>query len=174
MNIVIVGCGRVGSRLACRFAEQGHRVSVVDKERSAFARLGEGFKGKIVFGLGFDEDVLKKARIETADVFLAITGGDNGNLMAAQIAKEKYQIPTVIVRVKDPLRAEVYQEMGLRTYCTTLIGSNILEDVVLGRPLKTIEEYIGFSSISPMTLSPNGNTDPDIAVASDTTPAPRP
>jgi trk system potassium uptake protein TrkA len=174
MNIVIVGCGRVGARLAGRFVEQGHTVSVVDKERSAFARLGEGFKGKTVLGLGFDEDVLKKARIETADVFLAITGGDNGNLMAAQIAQEKYHIPKVIVRVKDPLRAEVYQEMGLRTYCTTLIGSNILEDVVLGRPLKSIEEYIGFSSPSLNGASGNGSAPGESAVASDSAPVSRP
>jgi trk system potassium uptake protein TrkA len=143
MKIVIIGCGRVGSLLARRFVEQGHKVSVVDKERMAFQRLGDSFAGKTVLGLGFDEDVLKKAGIQEADVFVAITGGDNSNLMAAQIAKDKYNIRKVIVRVKDPLRAEVYKEMGLQTFCSTVFGATILEDAVLGRPFRTVEEYLG-------------------------------
>ena len=148
MKIVIVGCGRVGSTLARRFVEAGHTVSVVDKDRSAFDRLGEGFPGRTIQGLGFDEEVLKRAGIDDADALLAFTGGDNSNLMSAQIAREKYQIENACARVKDPLRAEVYRDMGLKVFCTTLFNVNLLEDAILGHPFRSTEEYLCLSMLT--------------------------
>ena len=152
MKIVIVGCGRVGSTLARRFVEAGHTVSVVDKDRSAFERLGEEFPGRTVQGLAFDEDVLTRAGIDGADALLAFTGGDNSNIMSAQVAKEKYQIPQVFARVKDPLRAEVYRDLGLNILCTTLFNVNVLEDALLGRPFRAMEEYLNLAMLHCPTL----------------------
>lgn len=156
MKIVIVGCGRVGSTLARRFVDLGHSVSVVDKDRSAFQRLGEGFPGRTVAGLGFDEEVLNRAGIADADVLLAFTGGDNSNLMTAQIGREMYQIPTVYARVKDPLRAEVYRDMGLNIFCTTLYNVNLLEDALLGRPFRSTEEYL---CLAMLNFPPESSSD---------------
>ena len=160
MKIVIVGCGRVGSNLARRFVEDGHTVSVVDKDRAAFERLGEEFPGRTVQGLGFDEEVLSRAGIAGADKFLAFTGGDNTNLMTAQIAREKYEIKEVYARVKDPLRAEVYRDLGVKVFCTTLFNVNLLEDALLGRPFRTTEEYLCLSMLncSPEP-SPSGDSE---------------
>jgi trk system potassium uptake protein TrkA len=170
MKIIIVGCGRVGASLARRFVDQGHHVAVVDKDRSAFSRLGESFGGKTVVGLGFDEDILKKAGIQKAEVFVALTGGDNSNIMAAQIAQTKYNIPKVLARVKDPLRAEVYKEIGLNTYCSTLLGSAILEDAVLDRPFRSIEEYLGQSF--PQAADPAALESPESEEESPASPEP--
>lgn len=126
MKIVIVGCGRVGSTLARRMAEEGHEVAVVDENVSSFARLGEDFQGQMVVGSGIDESILRRAGIEGADCFASVTNGDNRNIMAAQIAKEIFQVGRVITRIYDPIRAQVYSELGLETVCPTTIGAGIL------------------------------------------------
>ena len=128
MKIVIVGCGRVGSTLARRMAEEGHELSVVDESVASFARLGEDFSGQMVVGSGVDEEVLRRAGIETADCFASVTNGDNRNIMAAQIAKEVFNVQRVITRIYDPIRAEVYRELGLETICPTTIGAALLEE----------------------------------------------
>jgi len=136
MRIVIVGCGRVGSRVAAELASEGHQVSVVDQRQEAFRRLPERFPGQLVLGTGIDEDVLRSAGIESADVFIAVTEDDNTNIMAAQIAQVIYRVPKVILRIYDPERAEVYRRLGLTVICPTrtvadLIGEHVRE----GRPL---------------------------------------
>ena len=119
MKIVIMGCGRVGARLARLFDREGHDVSVVDLNASSFARLGEDFRGQTVAGTGIDEDVLKSLGIEHADIFLAVTNRDNSNIMAAQIA-----------RIYEPDREETFHQLGLDTICpTTLISNRIYEAV---------------------------------------------
>lgn len=128
VKIVIVGCGRVGSTLARRMADEGHELSVVDERVSSFARLGEDFPGQMVVGSGVDEEVLRRAGIETADCFASVTNGDNRNIMAAQIAKEVFKVQRVITRIYDPIRAEVYRELGLETICPTTIGAALLEE----------------------------------------------
>lgn len=124
MKIIIVGCGRVGSYLARRFQEDGHDVTVVDKDNTAFARLGPGFGGKLVVGTGIDEDVLRRAGIAQADIFIAVTNWDNTNVMAAQVAREVFGIRRVICRIYDHLREEIYRELGLETVCPTLLSAN--------------------------------------------------
>lgn len=130
MNVVIVGCGRVGARLAATLDQSGHRVSIVDIQSSAMRRLPPEFGGKAVVGTGIDEDVLKLAGIEDADAFFAVTNGDNTNLMAAQLAQKRFQTRQVAARVYDPVRAEAYRRMGIYTVCpTTTIASLLLDSL---------------------------------------------
>jgi trk system potassium uptake protein len=128
VKIVIVGCGRVGSTLARQMADEGNEVSIVDESLSSFARLGEDFGGQMVVGSGIDEEVLRRAGIEGADCFASVTNGDNRNIMAAQIAKEVFHVGRVITRIYDPIRAEVYRELGLETVCPTTIGAALLHE----------------------------------------------
>lgn len=128
MRAVIVGCGRVGAALAKRLAREGHSVSIVDERPSAFDRLGEDWSGEMVVGNGLSAATLRRAGIEQADCFAAVTQGDNRNLMAAQLAREIFKVPRVITRVYDPIRAEVYREMGLETVCSTAIGAGFIHD----------------------------------------------
>ena len=128
VKIVIVGCGRVGSTLARTMSAEGHEVSVVDELVASFGRLGEDFQGQMVVGSGIDEEVLRRAGIESADCFASVTNGDNRNIMAAQIAQEVFKVRRVITRIYDPIRAEVYRELGMETMCPTTIGAGILEE----------------------------------------------
>ena len=132
MNIVIMGCGRVGAQLAGMLDEEGHKVNVMDSDTYSFRRLPASFKGKPLVGDGTDEDYLKKAGIEEADAFIAVTQGDNRNVMAAQIAKHMYNVPRVICRIYDPLREEMYQTLGLETISPTMVGAKLLRDKVVG------------------------------------------
>lgn len=132
MNIVIMGCGRVGAQLAGMLDEDGHKVIVMDSDTYSFRRLPTSFKGTPLVGDGTDEDYLKKAGIEEADAFIAVTQGDNRNVMAAQIAKHMYNVPRVICRIYDPLREEMYQTLGLETISPTMVGAKLLRDKVVG------------------------------------------
>jgi trk system potassium uptake protein TrkA len=125
---VIVGCGRVGSILALRLAAEGHAVCVIDERPSAFERLGEDFNGEMVVGNGLESATLRRAGIEKADCFAAVMPGDNRNLMAAQLAREIFKVKRVITRIYDPIRAEVYREMGVETICSTVIGASLIHD----------------------------------------------
>ncbi|MEJ7696811.1 MAG: TrkA family potassium uptake protein [Candidatus Limnocylindrales bacterium] len=119
MKIVIVGCGRVGASAAETWDRAGHEVVVLDLSSSAFDRLPGSFKGSAIRGDGTDEDVLRRAGAEGADVFLALTEGDNRNVMSAQLAAEALKISTVIAKINDPLRAKAYAELGIATLCRT-------------------------------------------------------
>ncbi len=122
MHVIIVGCGRVGSTLAQQLIQSGHQVTIVDLNQDAFLRLGSDFQGTLVLGTGIDEDVLRKAGIENADAFVAVTNRDNTNAMASQIAKEIFHVPRVIARLYDPIREETYRTLGLDTVSPTRIG----------------------------------------------------
>jgi trk system potassium uptake protein TrkA len=141
MRVVILGCGRVGSTLSLMLDSEGHEVSIVDMDASAFRRLGEGFGGRAISGIGISADVLREAGIEKAAAFLAVTNGDNSNIMAAQIAKVLFQVPRVMARIYDPLRAEVYREVGVETLCITTLGAGILHDRLLDRAYQGIDDY---------------------------------
>jgi trk system potassium uptake protein len=127
MNIVIMGCGRVGARLAGALDTKNHKVTILDTNSYSFSRLPPGYKGTALVGNGLDEEALKKAGIEQADVFMAITQGDNRNIMASQIAKHIFNVPRVICRIYDPLRNELYQTLGIETFSPTIIFADILE-----------------------------------------------
>jgi len=127
VKIVIVGCGRVGAVLAEGLDAAGHEVIVVDLSTRAFDRLSVEFKGQAVRGDGTDEDTLRRAGAVGADVFLALTEGDNRNVMAAQVAVENLEIEKVVAKINDPVRAAAYAELGITTVCrTTMLSDSIL------------------------------------------------
>src|SRR3954470_2928223 len=113
-----MGCGRVGSSLALSLESKGHEVAVIDQEGSAFRRLGSGFEGRRVQGVGFDRDTLREAGIERAYAFAAVSSGDNSNILAARVVRETFSVENVVARIYDPGRAEVYERLGLPTAAT--------------------------------------------------------
>lgn len=118
MHVVIVGCGRVGSTLARQLVAQSHSVTVIDRRKSAFQRLGDDFTGRTLTGIGFDRDVLVEAGIQEAGAVAAVTNGDNSNILVARVARENFRIERVVARIYDPKRAEVYQRLGVATVAT--------------------------------------------------------
>jgi trk system potassium uptake protein TrkA len=132
MFVIIMGCGRVGARLANLLVERGHEVTVVDTNPEAFARLGPDFKGNTVVGTGIDVDVLRQAGIERADAFAAVTQGDNRNIMAAQIAKHIFKVPKVVTRIYDPARQDTYATLGLEAISPTIIGAAKFLELITG------------------------------------------
>ncbi len=134
MRYVIVGCGRVGSALAKLLDSDGHDVIVVDENPAAFKRLGQKFKGHEVVGTGIDYDVLKRAGAASADGFVAVTNGDNRNIMAALIAQRMFKIKRIVARIYDPPRGQMYRELGVQTVCPTTVGAKLIRDVLIEAP----------------------------------------
>jgi trk system potassium uptake protein TrkA len=128
MKIVIMGCGRVGAQLASLLSNAGHEISMLDVDGYSFRRLPANFTGTALLGDGTDEDALRKAGIEKADAFIAVTQGDNRNIMASQIAKHIFDVPRVICRIYDPLRQELYSELGIQALSPTTIFAQLLFD----------------------------------------------
>lgn len=126
MHIVLVGCGRVGASLATSLAADGHNVVIVDKDPSTFANLGSAFNGVTVTGTGIDIEVLRRAGIEHADAFVAVTSLDNVNIMASQIVKQIMGVPKVIARINDPRKWDAYAEFEVETICPTDLGASRL------------------------------------------------
>jgi trk system potassium uptake protein TrkA len=128
MRIVIMGCGRVGGRLAGMLDADGHQVVILDTDSYSFRRLPPDFHGTALVGNGLDENALKRAGIEEADAFIALTQGDNRNIMATQIAKHIFNVPRVICRIYDPLRQELYSTLGIETFSPTKIFAEMLRE----------------------------------------------
>jgi len=133
VNIIVVGCGRVGSQLATMLSVEGHNVTVIDRDETAFKRLGTTFNGITLKGLGFDEEVLEEAGIREADVFAAVTNLDNTNLMAAEVARKLFGVRHVVARLYNPVRERTYQQLGLDYVCgTTLVAESLVEKIKAG------------------------------------------
>ncbi|MFT4036752.1 MAG: TrkA family potassium uptake protein [Thermomicrobiales bacterium] len=131
MKAVIMGCGRVGARVASLLDHTGNDVTVIDIDSRAFRRLPATFDGDTIIGTGIDEDVLRRAGIEDADAFIAVSNGDNRNIMAAQVARLIFEVPEVVCRIYDPVREDTYRRLGLTTVCpTTTISAMILDSVM--------------------------------------------
>ena len=170
MKIVIVGCGRVGAALADAYDRTGHDVTILDVRTDAFDRLPASFGGKAVRGDGTDEDVLRRAGGEGADVLLALTEGDNRNIMSAQLAVEALAVSRVVAKINDPLRAQAYAELGVATLCRT------------GLMADAVNAYLGVEPSGLAGLLPPSGTHPGgdhhdervaaEAAGSDVTPAP--
>ncbi len=128
MKVIIMGCGRVGARLASLLEQDGHTVTIVDNDSYSFRRLAPDFKGAALIGNAIDEDVLRSSGIEEADAFIALTQGDNRNVMACQIAKHIFNVPRVVCRIYDPLRRDMYEELGVETISPTTIFAQILRE----------------------------------------------
>jgi trk system potassium uptake protein TrkA len=118
VNVIVVGCGRVGAELAPFLVRAGHRVSVIDKNDAAFRRLGDDFAGTLVHGSGFDRDDLAAAGVADADALAAVTSGDNTNILTARIAREVFDVEHVVARIYDPRRAVIYERLGIPTVAT--------------------------------------------------------
>lgn len=130
MKVVIMGCGRVGAQLATLLDAAGHTVCVLDLDAYSFRRLPPNFRGTALIGNGIDEESLKKAGIQEADAFIALTQGDNRNVMAAQMAKHIFNVKKVVCRIYDPLRRDIYAQLGLQALSPTTIFAEILKDMV--------------------------------------------
>ena len=151
MRVVVVGCGRVGAGLAAGLAKAGELVAVVDKDPKAFERLGEDFGGQTVEGIGFDRDVLERAGVARADALVAVTGGDNSNVVAARVARDAYRVPRVIARIHDPHRAALYEELGVVTVSDTDWAMGKVRDYLEHRTLKE-EHTFGRGEVSLLRL----------------------
>lgn len=127
MKITIIGCGRVGSRLAMRLAAGGHDVAIVDESRDAFNRLSTEFPGQTLQGSGADPAFLERTGVARADIVFALTGGDNRNLLIAQLFKHQFGVARAVARLHDPVRAATYRELGVQTLCTTTVLEGLLE-----------------------------------------------
>jgi trk system potassium uptake protein TrkA len=141
MKIIIMGCGRVGSQVSQLLVNLGHEVIVIDHDTNAFARLGPDFKGRIVRGIGFDRNTLLEAGVKTAEAFVAASSSDNANIIAARIARNIFHVPRVVARLYDPLRAEIYQRLGLTTISTTGWGAERIVEVVTHTDLDVIHVF---------------------------------
>ena len=128
MNVLIMGCGRVGAQLASLLDNEGYRVTVLDVDAYSFRRLTPSFSGNALVGDGTDEGALEKAGVKEADAFIAVTQGDNRNVMAAQIGKLIFNVPKVICRIYDPLRKEIYQALGLEVISPTTVFAQLLKE----------------------------------------------
>jgi len=126
MRIIVIGCGRVGARVAAELDQRGEKVTVIDISARAFSRLPQSFGGETVRGNGTDEDVMRGAGAEQADLVMTLTEGDNRNALAAQLAKHTFGVPRVIAKINDPLRGEAYRALGLETICRTVILGDAL------------------------------------------------
>ena len=169
MKVVIVGCGRVGAVLAESFDAVGYEVVVLDLSTSAFDRLHTSFAGNAVRGDGTDEDTLRRAGAEDADLFLAMTEGDNRNVMAAQLALESLGAGRVIAKINDPVRAAAYASLGIATLCRTALMADAVLDFVG-------ERVSGMPGIAAPTGDHHGThhaaTDPAPATAGAVPPGP--
>jgi trk system potassium uptake protein TrkA len=148
MRVIIVGCGRVGARVAAELDQRGEHVTVIDTSPRAFNRLPQSFKGETVRGNGTDEDVVRGAGAEQADILMALTEGDNRNALAAQLGKHTFGVPRVIAKINDPLRGEAYRALGLETICRTII----LGDALVTAAVEGAEATNGF--VEPPTAEP--------------------
>jgi trk system potassium uptake protein len=130
VKLVVIGCGRVGSAVARELAGEGWDVTAVDEQEEALARLGARWSGGFVVGHGMDAEILRKAGVPDADAVVIATDGDNTNLVIGQVVEKRYAVPTVVVRVLDPARADFYAARGLRTVCPTQTAISALVGVV--------------------------------------------
>jgi trk system potassium uptake protein TrkA len=130
MKVIIMGCGRMGAQLASMLEADDHEVTILDVDKFAFDHLPANFKGRKILGDGMDQDTLRRAGAETADAFVAATRGDNRNALAAQIARHVFQIKRVGSVIFDPIREEIYRDLGLRTINPTKIEAQLLRESI--------------------------------------------
>ena len=131
MHTIIVGCGRVGSTVARELDANGHDVVVIDRKPAAFRRLGESFGGRTITGVGFDRDVLQSAGITADSAVMAVTNGDNSNILITRVARELFRVEKVVARIYDPKRAAIYERLGISTVATVAWASTRVVRLIL-------------------------------------------
>jgi len=132
VKALIIGCGRVGSAIAVELDRAGWDVTAVDEQEDAIDRLGSHWAGGFVQGHGMDLSVLGQAGIDAADAVVVATSGDNTNIVVAQVARERFKVPCVVVRLLDPARADFYRERGLHVVCPTQHAIAVINEIVRG------------------------------------------
>ena len=169
MNILIVGCGRVGSELAGALSREGHTVAIVDANESAFDLLPPDYSGYCTVGIPIDLDVLREAGIENCDALAAVSQDDNTNIMVCQLAKEYFHLENILARIYDPRRENVFSHFGLRTVCPTRLTVETVKNILLQDKPQQIT--VGPSTISfhelPVNLRLNGASTSDIDTGAD-------
>jgi len=155
MKYLIVGCGRVGATLAKLLTAEAHEIVVVDENPAAFSRLGNHFAGRVEVGTGIDYDVLLRAGADTAAGFVAVTDGDNRNVMAALIAQRMFNIKKIVARIYDPPRGQLYRELGIETVCPTTLGAKIVRDKLMHMPYESVPSF-DFGKVSSLAVSLRG------------------
>lgn len=151
MKVIIMGCGRVGERVARLMSNEGHDVVVVDYDQHALDRLGENFKGTKIKGVGFDRETLIKAGIEHAEAFVTTSSSDNANIVAARLARNIFHVPRVIARLYDPRRAEIYRRLGLVTISSTDWGAERIHELLTHADLNAVMTF-GNGEVSLVVL----------------------
>ncbi len=139
MFYVIMGCGRVGARVASQLCRGGHEVTILDVNDKAFARLDSDFTGNTLVGNGLDVDAMRRAGIERADAFAAVTQGDNRNIMASQVARHIFNVPRVVTRIYDPLRQETFELLGIEAISPTVLGADRILQILDPNGVDTAE-----------------------------------
>lgn len=151
MRVIIMGCGRVGSALSLKLVEGHHDVTIIDKKAEAFIRYPPGENARQIVGLGFDRDVLEDAGIEEADAFIAVSSGDNSNIVSARVALEHFHVPKVIARIYDPRRAEIYGRLNIPTVATTTWGIKQIQ-LMLFHDRQEVRESLGGGELVRMRV----------------------
>ena len=169
MRVIIIGCGRVGSATAVLLDKRGDHVTVIDLNPHAFEKLPSDYSGLTIRGNGSDEDVLRSADAQMADIVMALTEGDNRNVMAAQLAKHIFGVPRVVAKINDPLRARAYRTLGLETICRTNILSDALAKAAVEGAAAT-DGMVEEPTAEPMRGKPPPGTQAAAAAATATTP----
>ncbi len=151
MKVIVMGCGRIGSQVSMILDQQGHDVTVIDHDANADGRLGSGFKGRVIRGLGFDRNVLDEAGIDKADAFVTASSSDNANIVAARIARNMFHVPRVIARLYDPRQAEIYQRLGLTTISSTTWGAERIRQILTHTDLDVWDSF-GRGEVSVVSI----------------------
>ena len=150
-----MGCGRVGASIAHDIDESGHSVVVIDQDPASFRKLGPGFTGTTITGVGFDRDTLIEAGIERADAFAAVSSGDNSNIVSARVARETFGMSRVVARIYDPRRAEIYQRLGIPTVATVRWSAHqILRQLLPGGVHEDYRDPSGRIVLAQMHVNP--------------------
>ena len=152
MRVVIMGCGRVGAQLTSELATAGHEVTIIDKRASAFDRLPPGFDATTIVGLGFDREILEEAGIKEADAFVAVSSGDNSNIVSARVAREYYHVPRVVARIYDPRRADIYERLNIPTVASVRWAVKQIT-LMLFHPREEIKESLGGGDLFRMRIT---------------------
>jgi trk system potassium uptake protein TrkA len=151
MKIVIMGCGRVGAELTVQLTKAGHEVVIIDKRAEAFSRLPPEFDARTVVGVGFDREILEEAGIKDADAFVAVSSGDNSNILSARVAREYYHVPNVIARIFDPRRAEIYERLNIPTVASVRWTAKQIM-LMLSHAREEIKESLGGGELFRMRI----------------------
>lgn len=151
MKVIIVGCGKIGVGITFNLIKKGHQVIVIDSHPEAFDNLGKDFIGEKIVGIGFDRDILKKAKIDEVDAIVSCTSSDEANALIARIAKNVYKVPRVVARLYEPIKADIYHRLGIQTISTTNWGIERATEMLTYNQMDSVYE-IGNGSVNVVRI----------------------